>query len=269
MRTIGRKLAAWIAVLALSAGLSGGVRGDTLVRFSGQLLDVHAGFVYFTTGDGYRMAPNARIIDAKTGGAPAVPARVKSYARASFDPATGQVVELALSATPLPPEESYEAVHRYAVHLSSPASNPDLVPREGINGKPVIVTFTVEVPARTNPLDDIYMATDQSGWDPRAVKMDRIDALHYRLTRNWASGTKLVYRYTRGTFQSEERGADGQEVTHSFFVRNADTLNHDDVVYHWADESPTGSSITGPGNIPTPFNPNPFPFVTPTPRSRP
>jgi pullulanase len=125
----------------------------------------------------------------------------------------------------------------------------------------VLVTFTVQVPPRTPFGDTVYLATDISGWSATAIRMDRIDALHYRVTQTFKSGTHFLYRYTRGSWQSAERGQNGLEVPpREFLVRNADTQSVTNVVYHWGDEDPTAPDL---GNaIPTPFQP--IPFKTPS-----
>jgi hypothetical protein len=240
----------------------------TLVRFSGQILDLRAGFVFFTTGDGFRLEPTYRITDAVTGGTTTLPAITGTYARASFDPQSGRVTELALSRTPLPQNASYDDVRHFAVALSTPYANPDLMPAssgaassEQYTGRPVQVQFTVQIPTGTSLTDDVYLSTDQSLWDPMAIKMLRVDALHYRMNRIFPSGTKLHYRYTRGSWQTAERGENGlEEPARTFVVPESDTKNRTDIVYHWADEN-ANAPQTAPNALPTLFNPNPF--VTP------
>jgi hypothetical protein len=240
------------------------------VRFSGQLIDYEGGFIYFTTGDGFRLAPDVKVIDAKTGGAPLVAPHVKVYARVTFNPANGQIIEVATSKTPLPPEVPIDVVRQFAVAISNPTANPDLINHgPGRNGKPVVINFTVQVPARTPLTDTVYMSTDQSNWDPQAIRMDRIDALHYRIQRTYASGTHLLYLFTRGSWNSAERGKDGLQIPPRIFdVPNADTLTVSKTVENWADQS-LGAPDLGPQNVPTPYNANPFPFNTPTPSPRP
>jgi len=229
----------------------------TLLRYTGQILDERKGYVFFTTGDAYRLAPDVKIDDAKSGGVTALLPETRTFARATFDGATGQVIELGLSPKRLPDEATYDQVKGFAVALSTPYANPDLRPVGGFNGKPVLVVFTVEVPPDTPFSDTVYLATDASGWSATAIKMDRIDALHYRVARNLASGTKLLFRYTLGSWQSAERGQDGLEVTPRVLtVHNSDVQTEKDIVYHWG-----GSNQFDPGNdqsIPTPFNPIPF-----------
>jgi hypothetical protein len=234
--------------------------------FAGQLLDVQRGFVFFTTGDGYRLDPSAQTVDLATGGPTALVATTGIYARATFDPANGRIVRLALSRKRIPQGGDYERIRHFAVALSTPAPNPDLAPPSvdvsgphgAPNGKAVLVTFSVQVPPNTPLNDSVYISTDQSRWDPMAIRMDRVDGLHYRVTRELASGTSFSYRYTRGSWLSSELGRDGlQPPPHRLFVRNVDALRRDDVVYHWTDENATGSQVN-PNAIPTPYNPNPF-----------
>jgi hypothetical protein len=238
-----------------------------LLRFAGQILDLRGGFVFFTTGDGFALDPHYRTIDASTGATSTVPVTTGRYASAAFDPQTGHVVELAVSQKPLPPSAAYGDIQRFAVALSTPYANPELAPKPGAvaggayTGRRVLVQFTVQVPPTTPFTDDVYITTDQSQWEPMAIKLIRIDALHYRINEQFASGTKLLYLYTRGAWRSVERGQDGLErKPRVFVVGENDTQSHSDAVYHWADEN-QGAPQAEPGAIPTPFNPNPF--VTP------
>jgi hypothetical protein len=230
----------------------------TLVRYAGQILDYRRGFVFFTTGDGFRVADSV-VIDAANGKAKTTLQPVtRVYARATFDSATGQVVELALSSTPLVSEATYDDIKRFAIALSTPFDNPDLNNHgQGFDGKPVQVEFTVEVPPDTAFDATVYVATDASGWSATAIRMDRIDALHYRVLRTFASGTKLLFRYTLGSWQSAERGQNGLALApRTLTVRNGDVQAERDVVYHWgqSNQFDPGSSQSPP----TPFNPLPF-----------
>jgi hypothetical protein len=210
--------------------------------------------------------PAYAVVDATTGGVTKLKAVTRMYARAGFDAQNGRVVELALSRAPLPQDASYDTIRRFAVALSTPAPNPELAPpsmggtgpSEHYTGRLVQVRFTVQVPTGTSLSDDVYISTDQSLWDPMAIKLIRIDALHYRIDRSVASGTKLFYRYTRGSWQTAERGENGlEEPPRVFVVPESDTKNRTDVVYHWADENQSTTETT-PNALPTLFNPNPF-----------
>jgi len=242
---------------------------------TGQLLDAQAGFIFFTTGDAFRLAKNLEVLNYDTARPTGERLRPRLYVRAIFDIKTGEITAIALSHHRLP-TEGFGGIKRFAVALSTPAPNPDLGPtpgrdgkpgtvREGLNGLPVLYTFTVQVPPTTPLTDSVYMSTDTSGWNPQAFRLDRIDALHYRLVRRLNSGTVLHYRYTRGTQLSTERGQNGLETDpHSLLILNADVGHKTDVVYHWGDESASGQTIN-PLAVPTPFQANPFPGLPPGP----
>ena len=87
--------------------------------------------------------------------------------------------------------------------------------------------------------------------------MNRIDALHYRVSRPFASGTTFLYRYTRGSWRSAERGQNGLEVpARPFHVVNADVKSKNDIVYSWGDADQFAPDLGQA--IPSPFNPVPF-----------
>ena len=274
-----RRTAAIIAVLACA--ISGAIAQPAPIVATGQILDAQSGFVFFTTGDGFRIDSNAPILDYQTKTATALQIRPRLFARATFNPANGHITELQLSKKALPPEGDLNSVRRFAVAVSPVKPNPDLAPptpsavaragttsplsREPLTGRPVIVTFTVQVPPSTPFTDAVYISTDLSGWNPQAIRMDRIDALHYRAVRRLSSGTIFFYRYTRGSQATAERGENGVEgAPRRLEILNLDVKDKDDVVYHWGDEALSGQ----PGNplaVPTPYNPNPFGNLPPNP----
>lgn len=266
-----------------AAPAAGAPAKGALIRFGGQLLDVRNGFVYFTTADAFKAAPAMRVIDLDSpgGNAPIAP-RPRYFAHATLDPGTGDVTELALTRKRIPTDaayqEAYAAAHAYAMTGVPLTAAPELRNQVRMTGRPVAVTFLVQVPPTTPISDAVYITTDASGWVANAMKMDRIDALHYRLTRVYASGTKFAYRYTRGSWNSVEVGEDGlQDDPHQFLVPEVDAKLLNNTVYRWSDQNPAQPQV-GPDSIPTPFNPNPFgnlpspiknpgiPPASPTPR---
>ena len=260
-----------IVALALVGAL---IAADAPIHITGQILDYEKGYVFFTTGDGFRVAPNVTILDLKTKHPSTRAPQPRDYAAVTFD-STGEVTEIDLTSDVLPDQAVYPPLQKFVVAASSPVPNPDLAqatPRPGrhgimdvYSGKLVKVTFTVEVPLGTSLTDNVYLMTDQSGWNPQAVKMDRIDGLHFQIVREMASGTRFKYLYTRGSLATEERGRNGLEVTpRDFVVADADTKNKGDEVYGWADQSGPGN-IQLPTSIPTPYNPAPFPNLPPRP----
>jgi hypothetical protein len=230
----------------------------TLIKYSGELLDDRAGFAFFTTGDAFRLDSTVKIDDAATGGPTKLVPQTRTFARATFDSATGTIVELSLSRHKLPDEATFDAIRKFVVALSTPFANPDLASHgEGNDGRNVLVTFVVEVPPKTAFDDPVYIATDKSGWSATALRMDRVDALHYNLTMPIASGTVLLYRYTRGSWSSAERGQNGLEVPpRKLVVTNGDVRTKNDTVYGWGDSNEFSPNLGG--GVPTPFNPIPF-----------
>jgi hypothetical protein len=262
---IRRALTLAVALLAVVLIAASGT-----VVVTGQLLAYQDGFVFFTTGDGFRVAPNVAIRDAMTNGSTTITPAPRVYARATFD-ATGTVTELDLSRTPLPQQGSFDDVQRFAIALSSPVPNPDLIPstpapgesiapeRRHYSGRPVLVTFTAEVPPNTPFTATVYITTDASGWNAQAIPMDRIDTLHYQITRRLNSGTIFRYLYDRGSFQSVEVAQNGlQRAPREIVVSDADVRVVRDTVYAWIDNT-SGSYNQQPTGVPTPYNPAPFP----------
>lgn len=222
-----------------------------------QILDYEKGYVFFTTGDGFKVAPNVVIVNG-----PPVPPR---YARVTFA-ADGTVTRIEVSQTKLPPEGDLADVHRYAVVLSSPQPNPDLAPvvhgdrcTKTTAGKLVSISVTIQVPPSTALTDNVYMTSDQSGWNAQAYKLDRIDALHYRTMLKMLSGTVLHVLFDRGSTQSIQVGQDGiEQAPYLLCIADEDAQAFTRTVYRWGDETSAGS-IPVPQSTPTPYNPAPFP----------
>ena len=268
-----RVAALFCAFLLIAAG--------SPVTITGQLLAYQDGFVFFTTGDGFRLAPNVAVLDEQTKQLAKRAPRARDYARAVFNDA-GQVVEIDLSNTPYPVGPLPESAQAFAVTISSPYPNPELAQKpettsngviKTFSGKIVVVKFYVQVPPTTPLNAQIYISTDTSSWNPEAIQMDRVDALHFVALRRIASGTILHYLYTRGTQQTEEVGPNGlslkpREIT----INDSDTNSTNSVVAEWADSNKP-NILSQPSVFPTPYNPAPFPNLpagtkTPSPTER-
>jgi len=74
-------------------------------------------------------------------------------------------------------------------------------------------TIDVFVPPRTPPSDDIYISTERSSWAPAEIRMDRVDARHFRLVLQLHRGARVAFRVTRGSFGTIERDA-SRELPH-------------------------------------------------------
>ncbi|MDQ6781537.1 MAG: hypothetical protein M3Z37_10355 [Candidatus Eremiobacteraeota bacterium] len=211
------------------------------LSFSGQVIDLERGYIVFSSGDALKVASSMRIIDATTGVAPGYTLAPGFFALATVDPASGTVVELRTSHKPLPVGTPVASVPRqYVVAVSSPRPNPDLTTRaalyRSVLSKQVTVTVTVSIPANTPFNEDIYMATNTSGWNPQAIKMQRVDGLHFRIQMDLSGGTEIRYLFTRGSWNSVERDRAGlQRQARTLFVPGGDAQVIEATVYRWAD----------------------------------
>ena len=260
MMRMRRRLGSLLCMLILIAAAAP-------ITITGQLLAYQDGFVFFTTGDGFRLAPNVTILDEQTKQPAKRVPKACDYARAVFNDA-GQVVEIDLAAKPYPVGPLPDDVQAFAVTASSPYPNPELAGptrttsngvAETFSGKPVLVKFEVQVPPTTPINAQIFITTDQSGWNPQAIQMQRIDALHFVVVRQMASGTLLHYLYTRGTLQTEETGPNGLSLRpRELSVNDSDTNSTNSIVASWADAN-ANNILQQPSVFPTPYNPAPFP----------
>jgi hypothetical protein len=244
----------------------------SLLRFTGQLLDVRNGFVYFTTGAAFKLAPTATYDDYETGKPTTLTPQPKMFARAVLDPATKQVVQLDLTRRRLPMESAYAPDVQAAIATKPTTEPAPEIVGPHVTGRSVPVEFVVTVPPSTPINANIYMSTDASGWNPQAIKLDRIDGQRYRVVRYLASGTTFVFRITRGSWNSVEIGENGlQPPPHQLFIREVDARSYPVTVYGWSDDRSGAPQGAAPGAIPTPFNPNPFPpgGIAPPARSTP
>jgi hypothetical protein len=254
-----RPLATLLAAVLLVALAIPSLAQSQLVRFTGQLLDVRNGYVFFTSGDAFKLAAGAKYADYDTGQPTALQAGPKIFARAILDPATKEVVELDLTTKRLAQDATFTAA---AQPLSATKVTTQRAPEiVGIpaTGKEVAVAFVVTVPPTTPINARVYISTDASGWNPRAIEMDRIDGSRYRAVRRYASGTKFAFRVTRGSWNSVELGNDGlQSAPHEYYTKEVDAQEARVTVFAWSDSRGNTPQAAQPGAVPTPFNPNPF-----------
>ena len=157
-----RRIAAFAAAAVLLALALPSFAQGTLVRVTGQLLDVRNGFVYFTSGDAFKLAVAPRIADYDTGQPTTLQPRAKLFARAIIDPATKLVVELDLTTRHLADDATYTAVAQQFTQTKSTSERAPEIVGQRITGKEVPVTFTVTVPPTTRLSSDVYISTDAS-----------------------------------------------------------------------------------------------------------
>ena len=250
----------------LVLGLIGASAGPSTVVTT-QILDYEKGWLFLTTGDGFHVAPDVTVVNG--------PPEARRYARVTFD-GTGVVTKIEVSSKKLPPEGDLSAVHRFAVQLSTPVPNPELVPAPNPDrcartrgGKIVAVTVIVQVPPSTPLTDTVYMTSDQSAWNPQAYRLDRMDALHYRTVLKLYSGTIMHVLFDRGSVRSMEVQENGiEQKPYTLCIGDEDAQAFTRTVYRWADEQ-NGTTQQIPEALPTPYNPAPFPNMPSPPPSVP
>ncbi|MEN3042255.1 MAG: alpha/beta hydrolase-fold protein [Fervidobacterium sp.] len=112
------------------------------------------------------------------------------------------------------------------------------------------VTFVVEVPDYTPKDSKLHVAGNFNGWNPGDVNYQ------LRKEENIFVGTfdfsgKIEFKFTRGSWESVEKGAKGEEIPNRILEVNSDvTLNVK--IYHWRDfveKQMAGLKSTYTGNI--------------------
>jgi len=208
---------------------------------NGQVIDLERGFIVFSSGDAFRLAPDVTIVDDATGAPPLFALDPGFYAVASLNASTDLVETVRVSQRPLPQgTPAAQIPHHYAVEASPYKNNPELIPRKGEYenrlSKYTTVTLVVEVPADTPFTDDVYLATDTSGWNAQAIKLQRADGLHYRIQVDLSAGTDFHYLFTRGSWKSVERDQSGLErAPRELYVPGGAASVIEAHVYRWAD----------------------------------
>ena len=211
------------------------------LQVSGQVIDIERGFIVFTTGDALRLADNATFIDAASGATlPSTPAP-GIYALATIDTSSGVVTSVRFAHAPIAEGTPVADVPRkYVVQVSPTQPNPELIPpKSAYTAKlthDTLVRITVQVPPNTPFVDDVFMTTDTSGWNPQAVKMLRQDATHFFIEMRLRTGSEFHFLFTRGSWNKAERDRNGLERdARDLYVEGSDLLRVDSTVYRWAD----------------------------------
>ncbi len=114
-------------------------------------------------------------------------------------------------------DDSERVIPQKADAASHPASE---LPKEAFSilpssatvpaGVDVTITIVVSIPPSTPAGSDIYLSTERSSFNPAEIRMDQVDARHYRLQMPLAEGGRLAFRVTRGAFTTLERDAKGR-----------------------------------------------------------
>jgi len=113
------------------------------------------------------------------------------------------------------------------------------------------VTFLVEsIPSYTPVAHPIYIAGDFNGWNPgnpaQALQQNQAGQWWITLPAKTA-GTAMLYKFTRGSWATVEKGAGGEEISnrsYTFSVPDTVLIN----ILNWADHS-GGETTTAAWNV--------------------
>jgi len=262
-------LRAWAAsvlvALALAIAIPGHASADAppSAAVNAQLLALGNGYIFLTSGETYRLAPDVAFLDPK-GQKTAQKPEAGSFVKLTFD-AQGTVIAIAQATRS---EKSSGDLAKYSLlppfaQPPGPLASAHPLPATVLRDLRVTVAFTVEVPTTTLGTDQIYMATSETSWNPLAIRFDRIDSQHFRAVMLVPAGSRFRYLYTRGSSQSLERGRNGlQRKPRELVLDTVQARSIADRVDHWGDEAGTGL-FPNPQASPTPYNPAPYPNLPP------
>jgi glycosidase len=104
----------------------------------------------------------------------------------------------------------------------------------------VQVTFITALPATTPPIGDptgdIYMGGSFNGWNPAGTLMNRSEEYVATVTLTFYEGDHIEYKYTRGSWDYVEKGAECEEINNRLVnvIYGTDgTMIVDDTVLNW------------------------------------
>jgi glycosidase len=135
--------------------------------------------------------------------------------------------------------ETYQ-YYLLAFDTSFNRSAPSNIVQATAEARLVSVTFNVEVPGFTP--GTVYIAGSIPGlpvWNPSATPMNMVSENTWSLSLEILDGTPLQYKFTRGSWEAVEKGADGNEeipdrqLVVSYGENGSQIVNH--VVQNWRD----------------------------------
>jgi hypothetical protein len=191
--------------IAVTLGPDGQIAGidAEYVPIATQFVLVKNGYGIATSGAVYKLVGAAARAGAQLGSG--------TYVYMRTDPQTKAAFDLVASAVPLT--------------------------ATGERARAVAVTLIAHVPPNTPPNDVVYIATNAQSWTPNAVRMSPLPGNRWTVTLTLLGGTQLQYKYTRGSWPSDERDAAGTEIANRTLTvsNDKDTQTLDDMIVRWAD----------------------------------
>ncbi|NJF25890.1 phosphonate ABC transporter ATP-binding protein [Thermococcus sp. Bubb.Bath] len=120
--------------------------------------------------------------------------------------------------------------------------------------KEVTVTFIVSVPKYTPKNSSIYIAGDFNGWNPgdERYRLKPLPDGTWAINLTFPYGKVIQFKFTRGSWETVERGPSGGEMPNRVFAFLSGGVKHF-TIYNWRDfvESTSGGTHTITGNVKT------------------
>jgi hypothetical protein len=213
-----------VALTALGAPSRAANTQQLVVR--GVALVAENGYLVFTTGDAVKLAPGVATNGVTLG----------KTVRVVLDPLTH--LATALDADPgaeEPGDVDASALPRAYVAVD-PRSAQAVSATRGASAQAGLATVTIDVrvPDDTPPGDDIYLATDRSGFSASELRLNRVDAHRWSIALQLPALSTLHYLFTRGSYATVERTRGGG-IAPARGLTAAGRTTVDDAVARWAD----------------------------------
>lgn len=219
-------LAAACALAPASAAISAEPPARLAVR--GVALVAQDGYLVFTTGDALRLAAGVSTAGVALGRPVRVVLDTKSRLVVAIDadPGAGEPGDIDAAALP----RAFVAVDPRSAQAAPSARGASA--QAGL----ATVTINVRVPDDTPPNDNVYLATDRSGFSATELRLNRVDAHRWSIALQLPGGSTLHYLFTRGSYATVERTRGGG-IAPARSVTATGRTTADDAVARWADST--------------------------------
>ncbi len=120
-----------------------------------------------------------------------------------------------------------------------------------------LLTLRVTTPTALPAGDQVFVAGNFQGWQPGGQEygLTRVDDTRWEITLTVPAGRPLEFKFTRGSWQTVEKGNRGQEIGNRRFTPAAGEQELDLRVAAWADQAGDGDAPGRPhtltGNVQT------------------
>ncbi|MFL5353971.1 alpha/beta hydrolase-fold protein [Archangium sp.] len=114
------------------------------------------------------------------------------------------------------------------------------------------IAFVVAYPSNTPAADSLYIVgnQDQVGpWDPGLVRMYKAVNNRFAITLSFTPGTSLEYKFTRGSWDTVEKGPAGEEIDNRTYSTGSGFARLFLTVAKWADLDGVPATPVLTGNI--------------------